>query len=117
MVKGEYSRASGYFDRAISPDKDFKTSYLAGIAYVADRQYTKAITVLERITRECPLTNSNILWAIKAHYYLGLAYEGVGRKSDAAAQYQYVVDLWKDADSQIDCLKDARKRLLELKSY
>ncbi len=115
LARQNYARAAGYFDKAASPDRDLTLYYLAGIAYLFDNQYVKSAALLERVTRECPLVYSSGTWPVKANYYLGRAYEGMGKKNEAACRYQYFADLWKDADPQIECLLDARARLLKLK--
>ncbi|SYZ73404.1 hypothetical protein TRIP_C21522 [Candidatus Zixiibacteriota bacterium] len=115
LARENYARAAGYFDKASSPDRDLTIYYLAGLAYLFDNQYAKSAALLERVTRECPLIYSSGTWPVKANYYLGRAYEAMGKKSEAAYRFQYFTDLWKDADPQIECLLDARARLLKLK--
>ena len=53
--------------------------------------------------------------AVKAHYYLGLAYERSGWTDRAIEQYEMFLDIWKDADEGIEEIEDARKRLSALK--
>jgi predicted Zn-dependent protease/TolB-like protein len=113
LVKKDYAKASAYFDKASAPSRDFSLFYLAGQAYLFGGQYDKAISILERITRECPLKNANGIWAIEAHYYLGRAYEGAGRMTDAKAEYQYIAGLWKNADPPLAWYEDLKNRLLQ----
>jgi hypothetical protein len=54
--------------------------------------------------------------SVSAHYWLGVAYEGQGRKEDAAREYTTFLDTWKEADFPSPELKDARARLNRLSS-
>ena len=57
-----------------------------------------------------------VLWKVKAWYYLGQAYEMNGDKPEAISAYEKFLDIWKDADTELDCIKDARARLSRLTS-
>ncbi len=56
------------------------------------------------------------IWAVKAHYYLGLAYEKSGWNKKAIEQYEEFLEIWKDADPGIPEVEDAKKRLEKLKA-
>ena len=51
----------------------------------------------------------------KAHYWLGVAYEGQGQKDQAIKEYEAFLELWKNADFDSKELKDAKTRLTKLK--
>jgi len=55
-------------------------------------------------------------WTVKSHYYLGLAYERSDWISNAVEQYAGFLEIWKDADSGIAEILDARERLARLRS-
>ena len=55
------------------------------------------------------------IWVVKAHYYLGLAYEKSGWNKKAIEQYEEFLDIWKDADPGIAEVEDARERLKKLR--
>ena len=58
-------------------------------------------------------------WAIesvKLHYYLGTAYEESGWNDKAVQQYETFLDIWKDADSGLAAVEDAKARLARLKT-
>jgi hypothetical protein len=47
---------------------------------------------------------------VKGHYYLGQAYEAVGRNDDALEQYERFLHLWAEADADLAVVSDARLR-------
>jgi len=51
---------------------------------------------------------------VKAHYWLGVAYEKLGEKEKAIKEYKIFLNTWKDADFNSPELKDAKIRLKEL---
>jgi tetratricopeptide (TPR) repeat protein len=53
--------------------------------------------------------------AVKAHYWLGIAYEQQGEKTLAIGEYQEFLDIWKDADFISPELQDAKMRVAKLK--
>jgi len=53
--------------------------------------------------------------SVKAHYYLGQAYERSGWTDKAIEQYEIFLVIWKDADEGIEEVEDARERLERLK--
>ena len=53
--------------------------------------------------------------AVKAHYWLGVAYEQQDEKNKAIKEYEKFLDLWKDADTDLSELQDAKARLAKLK--
>ena len=53
--------------------------------------------------------------AVKAHYWLGVAYEQQGQKDQAIKEYQKFLDIWKDADFKSADISDAKIRLTKLK--
>jgi len=52
---------------------------------------------------------------VKAHYYLGQAYERSGWTDKAIEQYETFLDIWKDADKGIEEMGEAGERLRALK--
>ncbi|MFQ5798561.1 MAG: tetratricopeptide repeat protein, partial [Bacteroidota bacterium] len=53
--------------------------------------------------------------AVKAHFWLGVAYERKGEKENAIEEYEKFLNLWKDADEGLPEILDAKKRLAALK--
>jgi hypothetical protein len=54
--------------------------------------------------------------AVKAHYFLALAYERSGWDNKAIEQYRKFLDIWRDADAGIPEVRGARGRLAHLQS-
>ena len=55
-----------------------------------------------------------MFWAGKdvlLHYYLGMAYEESNWNDKAVEQYSKFLNQWNEASTEIDELKDARKRI------
>ncbi len=85
-----------------------------------------AIPELHRLTRWSPISyrpfdldglpmNDYVLIApIKAHYWLGVAYEQQGKKAEATKEYEKFLEIWKDADFKSKELDDAKTRLSKL---
>ncbi len=52
--------------------------------------------------------------AVRAHYWLGVAYEKQGRMDDALKEYKKFLEIWKGADFVSAEIKDAKKRVAKL---
>jgi TolA-binding protein len=60
----------------------------------------------------------DIYWpiaAVKAHYWLGVAYQQQGKTDQAIKEYETFLDFWKNADFKSPEMQDARTRLAKLK--
>lgn len=53
-------------------------------------------------------------WSAEAHYNLGICYEESGWNDRAIEQYEIFLNLWKDADTDLPQIGDARERLTSL---
>lgn len=53
--------------------------------------------------------------SVKAHYWLGVAYELQGNKNEASREYGIFLDTWKDAEKEWPEMADAKARLAKLK--
>jgi tetratricopeptide (TPR) repeat protein len=58
----------------------------------------------------------HIARAVLTHYWLGRTYEESGWHQQAIEQYETFLDTWKDADSGIEEVEDARARLSRLRA-
>jgi tetratricopeptide (TPR) repeat protein len=94
----------------------FEARYLLALAYEKSGQPEPAAQLLEKaLGRYDERRIGYPLWAVKAHYWLGRAYEQLERREDAVAKYEEFLDIWKDADEDIPELQEARERLRVLK--
>ncbi|MCP4631846.1 MAG: tetratricopeptide repeat protein, partial [candidate division Zixibacteria bacterium] len=55
-------------------------------------------------------------WSNEIHYYLGMAYENIGQYKEAVKHYNIFLDILKNADTDIELLIDAKKRLSKISS-
>lgn len=62
-----------------------------------------------------PLLENLPTASVKAHYWLGVAYEQQGQKNQAMKEYERFLDIWEDADFKSKELDDARARVAKLK--
>ena len=86
-------------------------------AYLQAGQTKEAISQLEKALSNYMYWRVTFpIQAVKAYYYLGMAYEQTGRNDDAIKQYEEFLDIWKDADPGIVEVIDARTRLSRLKA-
>ena len=84
-----------------------KAYYLSGDLEKTRREYEKIIS----------LTKGRLYYGdifAESFYMLGKIYEQQGNKAQAIENYEKFLDLWRDADSGIAEVQDARKKLDEL---
>jgi tetratricopeptide (TPR) repeat protein/TolB-like protein len=73
------------------------------------KRFPEAAATLEELLR---ISGSRFI----ARYQLGQIYEEMGRKADAARQYEIFLKAWENADPGWPQVEDARKRLAALRS-
>jgi tetratricopeptide (TPR) repeat protein len=96
---------------------DAVSQYFGGQAYLQVGDLSEAIEHFERlITRFDEGVMVTPWYIVKGHYYLGLAYERSGWAKKASEQYELFLDIWKDADTGIPEVEDARQRLANLQA-
>ena len=88
-------------------------AYLGGAAYLAGHQGSAAAAEFQKIIDHPGLIINNLIGAL-AHVGLARAYAMEGDKVKARAAYQDFLALWKDADSDIPILKEAKAEYAKL---
>ena len=97
-----------------SGDERGATLGLLAQAYQSAGDLAKARETFEKITA---LTTGRIAWGAtyaRSYYNLGLIAERQGDKARARENFTKFLDLWKDADTGLPEVADARKRLAQL---
>jgi len=74
----------------------------------------KAITVYERLIRFCPDSKDRRLIYPKYHYHLAKLYQQTDQTEKAIAQYQKLLEIWKNADQDRPELIYTKNRLEKL---
>ena len=117
--RGDYQRAIKEFEESLSVREEFSymTTYMLAKTYMKLNKYGEAIPHLEKLFEDVSMWR--LFYGIqdsRAHYYLGIAYEEVGKPDRAAMWYEKFLDIWRNADSSWTELDDARARLAGLRS-
>lgn len=125
--EGKYANSVGLFGKAfdrICPNR--APNYHYGVALIKTGRTSEGIRELERVSWWSPILWSwlnvsftNSYWpiaAVKAHYWLGVAYEEQGSKDKAIKQYETFLNIWKNADFDSPELSDAKARLGKLRN-
>ena len=94
----------------------FATLYLLGRSYLGAGQYEDALKAMDKMLK---INTSDRIywgpWAVTPYYYRGLVYEKLGDKTKAMADYEKLINLWRNADTDIPILDSAKQRLAMLK--
>jgi serine/threonine protein kinase/tetratricopeptide (TPR) repeat protein len=115
--KGDYEASVTAFEKSLETEKRSRWRYMLGRAYLESARLGEAVTTFERVLSR--YDDGRLLYlpieGVKAHYFLGLAYEQSGWNKKAIDQYEEFLNIWNDADSGIAEIEDARQRLGRLK--
>ncbi len=118
LEKGNAAQAAKQFEKANEGlgTTSFEFSYSLALAYRQDERLTEAVNEYKKLLRRYSEGRATKpIWAVKAYYYSGLAYEESGRHQKAIEQYEEFLDIWDDADPGITEVKEARARLIRLR--
>jgi len=118
LARGHNGAAVEHLEQAAEYGDFYEFRFMKARAQLADGQYGRAISEFERLADNPSYIWSPTLsvWNVKAHYYLGLAYEKTGRPADAIPCYERFLEIWKDADPDLALVADVRDRLVRLKT-
>jgi tetratricopeptide (TPR) repeat protein len=113
---GEYDSAVHHWQILLEAEDGLDHRLWLGVSLIGAGRYQEAVDDLE----QAMTLYSRRIWnpgeAVLCHYYLGGAYEGVGRTEEAIEQYEIFLDIWKNADEGLESVEDATTRLAQLKS-
>ena len=118
QAKGNKTTALSYLERAAKEvsSPPFFLRFLLAKTYLELGRLGDAVAVLENaLSRYGGSRMMSTIWAVKAHYLLGLAYEKSGWNNKAIEQYEEFLEIWKDADPGIPEVEDAKERLEKLR--
>lgn len=123
---GRYDLAVEDFGKAVSllPPNRF-AFYFYGVSLLKAGKIAQGIEELKLATWKYPFISAGVIleipqfayWpisAVKAHYWLGVAYETQGNLEKAAKEYGTFLRTWKIADFDSPELHDAKRRLAAL---
>ena len=88
--------------------------YLRGEAYLAADQPTEAAAQFQKLLEHRGIVTNAPVGSL-AHLGLGRAYELSGDSAKAKASYQDFLTLWKEADSDILILRQAKAEYAKLR--
>ena len=91
------------------------TLYLRGVAYLQQGSPSEAAAQFQRLVDHRGVSPASVYWSL-AHLQLARAYANVGALDKSRAEYREFLTLWKDADSDIPVLKQAKAEYLKLRS-
>ncbi len=127
LEEGKYGTALEDFSKVIKALPPNHEPYLFyGIALLKTGNSAEAIVELQRVTGWSGtndlysvqgLPGTDFDWpipAVKAHYWLGKAYEQQGDKEKAINEYKKFLETWRDADFTSPELKDAKIQMQKL---
>jgi tetratricopeptide (TPR) repeat protein/TolB-like protein len=123
-ARGLVERAEGRPQKALScfaemtpTEYHFYTHYLLARAYLEQGKLAESVSAFEKLlSRYDHIRTMNAIASVKAHYYLGQAYERSGWTDKAVEQYEIFLEIWKNAEEGIEEIEIARKRVEALKA-
>lgn len=122
--KGNISLAIDFFNKAVNltpsplgPGMYHHPMFFSflGQAYFQDGDLDRAQAEYEKIQSLTLHRMQTGDYYAKSYYWLGKIFQQKGERSRAVENYETFLDLWKDADSNIFELEDARSQLASLK--
>jgi serine/threonine protein kinase/Flp pilus assembly protein TadD len=113
----KFDSASFYFEKTNQIGPAFNDQIMIARSYIEIGRLGDAVAMFENAIKRYDYHRVLFLiLSVKAHYWLGLAYEKSGWTDKAIEQYETFLDIWKDADEGIIEIEDAKDRLARLKN-
>lgn len=117
LERGDADAACESLEKAAGRAHSFYVRYYLARAYLEANRLTEAVNEFEELLRRF---SEDRIWnpvlAVKAYYWLGVAFERTGRTEKAAEQYEIFLDIWRYADRDIYEVKEAKRRLDAIRS-
>jgi tetratricopeptide (TPR) repeat protein/predicted Ser/Thr protein kinase len=116
-ARGNTDDALAFMEHSITAGDPFlHLRTITAKMYIEAGRLGEAVDLLEAaVIRYDRVRAMTPIWSVKAHYWLGRAYEGSGWNTKAVEQYETFLGIWKDADPGIPVVEDTRRRLEGLK--
>jgi tetratricopeptide (TPR) repeat protein len=116
LARGNADEAIRYIRRSLAlGDPHLHVRTFAAEACLEAGRLGEAVDLLEAALSRFDQVRAMVpVRSVKAHYWLGLAYEGSGWKDKAIEQYETFLDIWINADPGLAAVEDARRRLARL---
>jgi serine/threonine protein kinase/Flp pilus assembly protein TadD len=125
--EGDYELALEKFNKTFSELKpNHEPNIFQAICLLKTGRIQEAVAQFNRI-KNWPMSDLTyqMVWVpggkfygyinnVKAHYWLGIAYEKLGEKEKALKEYKTFLSIWKDADFNSQELNDAKARIQKL---
>jgi len=118
LAKGKPNTAETHLEKAIDEAMAplFQARFSLARAYLKSGKLGEAVALLEKALKRYDERRVFFaIWAVKAYYLLGLAYEKSGWDKKAIEQCEEFLEIWKDADPGIPEVEDAKERLEKLR--
>ena len=117
FARGNFEESVANFEKAVQRDQFYLPFvYSLGRAYLETGRLGEAVAEFEEALSRYDAYRAFVgIWAVKAHYLLGLAYEKSGWNNKAIEQYEEFLEIWKDADPGIPEVEDAKERVKQLR--
>ncbi len=89
------------------------SAYVRGEAFTAEHRYAEAAAEFQKILDHCGIVGADPIGA-RAYLQVGRAYTSLGDNANAKSAYECFLTLWKDADSDLQILKQAKAEYAKL---
>ena len=114
-AEGHPGRALSLNRRAVAASANFPSRLALARSLLDNEEFTEAEDILKSLkTTYTSEASSFSIESAKIDYYLGVTFEGEGRKEQAVAAYREFLDRWKRADPRLAVIVAARARLERL---